>query len=1094
VFAVILLSLYWRVAVLPLVLGVCFFFLLQKAAQNKKSELYAKKLSAQLQRLKASNEMVENFENLQFAGMLNEFAAETQRDRDAEVSCARKEGTFGMWFGTFANLVTTVGAWGSTFVVLVTTNYDLSTYFLGSMMLPLVYPWAISPFIYGYTELNSNLDRVNEVLSTIDHSLELSLNTSSTDFAVQLDSAAWKIYDLNQSILCDACGSVIADDAVEMNGSVVHATCLALYKREAETCSFCRCLLFHHEMIMMNGLQFHAKCLLEKRKNLLVSCEACEKDNVLRICKKCNRNFCDACLLLLDQKFFCRECLVSDIFVVGPLSYNFLKRSKVSIFGKKGCGKTSLMMGLLGNLTRLTGTSLLNGSCAVLTHSVFVLPDTSFRDNIVFGKEFDAEKYAEVLRVCALQQDIERFDNKDELLLKANGANISGGQLKRMGLARVLYTDADIIFLDDPFVGLDHKTEVFVFNNAVEEYLSNKTVFFCSEKAVKPFNIKIEVSQKGCCSLTQELNDQEFKNLELTENTDHGEKAGEKMDVTSIDQHKVEISEPTPSWIEFFQHVPLLFYLVLFLTVLGNGLSILDTFLMSFWLTQAYGVRGTYWALMVLANRIVSAILQAVISYLLMHVQLDQASKIIDKIKLGFQTSSSESVHKKSSMIKTVLSGDISRIDSDRAIPGFLGGSLGLVSDVVSIGLAFPYALASLCVFPLLYFFIAKPIINMRNNLNAIEQSKRSQLQRLVSAYLSGTFLVRVFGAKKHFEARLQKIAANFVASKSLLSFSGRALSFPLEVLTGFVICCVMVAVTFLKGSIADATYLSLALIRFVSIPAQSVWLFNEYAAATDFLVTFSRAKNSCSHFEAEKSSENTPSSSWPGNGLVCFRNFSANFPGVNVPCLTNLSVEITPGQLTAVIGRTGSGKSSLLKSILKPGMRTHGSIEIDEVDVTDFPPQILRDKITFVPQVPALLSGSLRRNLDPESILSDDEIWSKISEFGLSGFDNLNENLHSGQKMSSKEKILIGLIRGCLKRNRVILIDEAIETTEAMMGLQKLRLTVVAVTHHFNLLNLFDNIILISDGNVIEQGKASMLLQNRESKTSVFIQNFDEH
>lgn len=86
------------------------------------------------------------------------------------------------------------------------------------------------------------------------------------------------------------------------------------------------------------------------------------------------------------------------------------------------------------------------------------------RENVLFGKAMDREKYLEAIRVCALDKDIETFDYGDLTEIGQRGLNMSGGQKQRIQLARAVYNDADIYLLDDPFSAVDAHTAASLFN------------------------------------------------------------------------------------------------------------------------------------------------------------------------------------------------------------------------------------------------------------------------------------------------------------------------------------------------------------------------------------------------------------------------------------------------------------------------------------------------------------------------------------------------------------------------------------------------------------------------------------------------------
>lgn len=124
----------------------------------------------------------------------------------------------------------------------------------------------------------------------------------------------------------------------------------------------------------------------------------------------------------------------------------------ICIIGCVGSGKTSLLQTLLGNMHLIDGEIASFGKIAYAAQLPFIQNNT-IQENILFGKKLQDHKYEEVLERSALLKDLEIFPAGDQTEIGERGINLSGGQKSRIGLARTLYSDADIYLLDDPLSG-----------------------------------------------------------------------------------------------------------------------------------------------------------------------------------------------------------------------------------------------------------------------------------------------------------------------------------------------------------------------------------------------------------------------------------------------------------------------------------------------------------------------------------------------------------------------------------------------------------------------------------------------------------------
>ena len=182
---------------------------------------------------------------------------------------------------------------------------------------------------------------------------------------------------------------------------------------------------------------------------------------------------------------------------------------------------------------------------------------------------------------------------------------------------------------------------------------------------------------------------------------------------------------------------------------------------------------------------------------------------------------------------------------------------------------------------------------------------------------------------------------------------------------------------------------------------------------------------------EEDRFKSSIPPENWPKHGLIEFENFSSTFTECRQPVLSDLNLRIEPGSLIAVVGKSGSGKTSLALSLFHAIEHGGGSIRIDDVDIAQLGLQPLRKSLSIFAQEAALFTGTLYFNLDPERQYKDSELWTVLEQVGIKDQilcypGNLHYELtEGGKELSLSQKQLLCLARTLLKKSKVMVIDE---------------------------------------------------------------------
>ncbi|XP_030838051.1 multidrug resistance-associated protein 4 isoform X2 [Strongylocentrotus purpuratus] len=162
-------------------------------------------------------------------------------------------------------------------------------------------------------------------------------------------------------------------------------------------------------------------------------------------------------------------------FTLKNIDFSLRAGQLVAIIGPVGSGKSSLLMAMMNELPTQTGDVIVSGKIAYTAQQPWVFSGT-LRDNILFGKKFDPDKYKEALKVCALKTDIELLPDGDLTLVGDRGITLSGGQRARVSLARAVYHEADAYLLDDPLSAVDTAVGRHLFDKCIKGHLRDKPV------------------------------------------------------------------------------------------------------------------------------------------------------------------------------------------------------------------------------------------------------------------------------------------------------------------------------------------------------------------------------------------------------------------------------------------------------------------------------------------------------------------------------------------------------------------------------------------------------------------------------------------
>ena len=232
----------------------------------------------------------------------------------------------------------------------------------------------------------------------------------------------------------------------------------------------------------------------------------------------------------------------------------------------------------------------------------------------------------------------------------------------------------------------------------------------------------------------------------------------------------------------------------------------------------------------------------------------------------------------------------------------------------------------------------------------------------------------------------------------------------------------------------------------------------------------------------------------FPKRGEIKFVNYYVRYRPDTKLVLKNINFTINPGEKIGIVGRTGSGKTTLCLGLFRILEATKGQILIDGVDISKIGLELLRDSISLIPQDPKLIDGTLRENIDPLGKYTDDEIEFQFNLLGLAYLLDEQGKLNGDVEINSSdlsvgEKQLICIARAVLKKSKIIIMDEANASFDYKtdMLIKKSLMdffkgsTLITIAHKIKTIMDHDKIFVLEDGELVETGKPEELIAKKK-------------
>ena len=451
--------------------------------------------------------------------------------------------------------------------------------------------------------------------------------------------------------------------------------------------------------------------------------------------------------------------------------------------------------------------------------------------------------------------------------------------------------------------------------------------------------------------------------------------------------------------------------------------------------------------------------------------------------------------NKSSGRLMAILNDDVNQLET------FLdNGANRLVqtaTTVVVIGGTFLYISPLVAVFafipiPIIYFGSLKFTSRIAERYSKIRNDIEN-LNANLSNSITGILTVKSFNRERKESERIttssrEVKSANYHAIKLSAAFIP---IIRIAILFGFTATLLIGGFLALDGEIKVATY---SVMLFIT--QRLLWPLTELG------VIFDAYQKSMASFRRIVNLKNTKATIKNGsNKLVNFNDkiqiSNLNFEYVqNFPVLNDISIDIKKGETSAIVGSTGSGKSTLIKLLLRLYDPTSGEIIFDNDDIKDLEIDSLRNKIGLVSQDIFLFEGTVFENIAYGNLnASDEEVWEAARLSESDKFINLLPNKEEtivgerGQKLSGGQRQRISIARAILKNPEILILDEATSAvdneTEAAIQrsintLKKGR-TVIAIAHRLSTIRNAEIIYVLEEGRIVESGNHESLLGNKD-------------
>ncbi|KAI1438241.1 ABC transporter family protein [Xylaria sp. CBS 124048] len=815
-------------------------------------------------------------------------------------------------------------------------------------------------------------------------------------------------------------------------------------------------------------------------------------------------------------------------FKLEDLNLAIGRKELLAVIGSVGSGKTSLLAALAGDMRKTSGEVVLGASRAFCPQNAWI-QNTSFRNNIIFGKELDRKWYQEVVEACALQPDIDMLPDGDRTEIGERGITVSGGQKQRLNIARAIYFDADIILMDDPLSAVDAHVGRHIMDNAILGLLKDKCRILATHqlwvlnrcdrivwmdggkiRAVDTFDnlMENEVGFRHLMetTLVEKKKDEDEEGGETAAKEKPAEKKKKKRAQGLMQAEERAISSvPWSVYAQYVRASGSIFNALLVFTMLvaSQGANIATSLWLSYWtgnkfgFSQAvyigvYAALGTGQAILLFCFAVSLTIFGTRASKVLLRQAVTRTLRapmsFFDTTPLG--------------RITNRFSRDVDVMDNNLtdALRMYFLTSAMVISIFALIIAFFHFFAVALVPLTIIFVLAASYYRASAREVKRFESVLRSVVFAKFSEGLSGVASIRAYGLQKRFVRDLMDAIDEMNSAYYLTFANQRWLSMRLDLVGNLLVFTTGILVVTSRFSVPPSIG-GLVLSYILSIVQMLQFSVRQLAEVENGMNAVERLLHYGTQLE-EEAPEHTIDvrPSWPEKGEIVFDNVEMRYRAGLPLVLQGLSMTVKGGERIGIVGRTGAGKSSIMSTLFRLVEISGGHITIDGIDISTIGLHDLRSRLAIIPQDPTLFHGTVRSNLDPFSEHSDLELWSALRQADLVAEANADADADADASTNAKEqgrihldsiveedgtnfslgqRQLMALARALVRGSRIIVCDEATSSVD-METDDKIQKTMAAgfkgrtllcIAHRLRTIIGYDRICVMDGGRIAELG-----------------------